>query len=230
MAKYLDSNGLAHLVGKIKATFSTKQHTHTIPTKSAKGVDTFSQGTLPTLGTAISITPVTSKTVVTGVTKKTVVTGGTTTEITPVASKTVVTGGSKTSIPNISVSNKNIPNVTNAGTAMSAVCTQGTLTITANTPATLGTAISVGSASAGTAIQAYTSLTTGDSVTEGDPVDVYTGLTTGDSVTVSTGASVNTGTAVSIPNVTGVGTLPSLTTESITVLNGNSTSAAEEPL
>ena len=110
-----------------------------------------------TAGTTTSITPVTSKTVVTGVTKK-----------------TVVTGGSTTNVPNISVSSKSIPNVTTAGTAS---YSNGVLTIT-NT--TLGTAISVGSASAGTAIAAYTSLTTGDSVT------------------VTTGASVTTGTAVTV--------------------------------
>lgn len=115
-----------------------------------------------TAGTTTSITPVTSKTVVTGVTKK-----------------TVVTGGSTTNIPNISVSSKSIPNVTAAGTAS---YSNGVLTIT-NT--TLGTAISVGSASAGTAIAAYTSLTTGDSVT----------VTTGASVTAGTAVTVKTGDA-----------------------------------
>lgn len=226
MAKYLDSNGLSHFMTLIKGVFSLKTHTHALSTTTKKGVDTFSAGTLPTLGTAISITPVTSKTVVTGVTKKTVVTGGTTTEITPVTGNTVVTGGSTTNVPNISVTSKSIPNVTSAGTAATAAVSGHKATFTNGTAPTLGTAISVGSASAGTAIKAYTSLTTGNAVTAGDPIDVYTGLTTGDSVTVSTGASVNTGTAVSIPNVTGVGTLPSLTTESITTLTSSTTGQA----
>ena len=87
-----------------------------------------------------------------------------------ITKKTVVTGGTKTAIPNISVTSKSIPNVTSAGTAATASVSTGTLTLTSGAAPTLGTAISVGSASAGTAIEAYTSLSTGDSVTIGTPV------------------------------------------------------------
>ena len=63
---------------------------------------------------------------------------------TAVTKKTVVTGGNKTAIPN----------VTSAGTAASASYSAGVVTFTNGTAPSLGTAI-----------QAYTSLTTGDSVT-----------------------------------------------------------------
>lgn len=93
-------------------------------------------------GTTTAITPVTSKTVVTGVTPNTVVTGGTTTDI---------------------------PNVTGVGTMFAASYDSGTetLTLTAGSPPTLGTAIAA-----------------------------YTGLSTDTSATVTTGASINTGTAI----------------------------------
>lgn len=227
MAKYLDSNGLSHFMTLIKGVFSLKTHTHSLFTTTKKGVDTFSAGTLPTLGTAISITPVTSKTVVTGVTKKTVVTGGDTTAIPNVTSVgTTPTLGTAFSIPNISVTSKSIPNVTSAGTAATASVSGHKATFTNGTAPTLGTAISVGSASAGTAFTVPNVTSVGTTPTLGTAIEAYTELTTGDSVTVSTGASVNTGTAVSIPNVTGVGTLPSLTTESITTLTSSTTGQA----
>jgi hypothetical protein len=40
------------------------------------------------------------------------------------------------------------------------------------------------------------SVTTGDSVTVGTAINAYTSLTTGDSVTVTTGDSVTVGTAI----------------------------------
>lgn len=124
-------------------------------------------GTFVTGGTKTSITPVTAKTVVTGVTKKTVVTGGTTTNITPVTKKTVVTGVTPATV------------VTSASGA-TASYSSGVLTIT--------------NGSFGTGASA--TVTTGDSVTTGTAVAAYTGLTTGDSVTVTTGDSVTAGTAV----------------------------------
>ena len=125
---------------------------------------------------------------------------GTAFTIPNISKKTVVTGGTKTAIPNISVSSKSIPNVTSVGTAASAAVSGGTLTISDGTAPTLGTAISVGSASAGAAIEAYTALTTGD--------------------------SVGVGTAFTVPNVTGVGTVPSLVTEDATTLTSATTGAA----
>lgn len=231
MTKYLDENGLLYFWQKIKNRFSAIGHTHTIGsttgdsvsvtagTKASLTTTTFtvpnvtnagsaatlgdplsipnvtSVGSAPTLGTAFTIPNISKKTVVTSVTKKTVVTGGTTTPI-----------------PNISVTSKSIPNVTNAGSAATATVSQGVLTITDGVAPTLGTAISVGSASAGTAIDAYTSLSTGDSVTVG----------TGDSVTVGTaftvpnvtsvGSAPTLGTPISVPNVTSVGSAPTLGT------------------
>lgn len=128
--------------------------------------------TVVTGGSTTSITPVTKKTVVTSVTKKTVVTGGDTTSITPVTSKTVVTSAS----------------------GATATYSAGKLTLTNGS---FGTGASVTS---GTAINAYTSLTTGDSVTvstgdsvtEGTAINAYTSLTTG--------ASVTSGTAVTVVN------------------------------
>lgn len=141
--------------------------------------------TVVTGGTTTSIAPVTKKTVVTGVTPATVVTGGTTTAITPVTSKTVVTGGSTTSIT--PVTSKTV--VTSASGATASV-SNGVLSLT---DGSFGTGASVTS---GTAVNAYTSLTTGDSVTAGTAVNAYTSLTTGAAATVTTGDSVTTGTAV----------------------------------
>lgn len=197
MAKYIDRDGLAHIFTVLKGYFSKKGHMHTVgkATQTIKAVKTWSAGSVPTLGTAFTIPNITKKTVVTGVTKKTVVTGGTTTDV-----------------PNISVTSKSIPNVTSAGSASSATVSEGVLTLVDSVAPTLGTAIAVGSASAGTAIKAYT------------------GLTTGDSVSVTTGDSVTVGTAFTVPNVTGVGSVPSLTTEDVTVVTGvdASTGAASE--
>ena len=213
MAKYIDSNGLSHFMTLIKSAFSLKTHVHSLPTTTKKGVDTFSQGTLPTLGTAFTIPNIGKKTVVTGVTKKTVVTGGTKTAIPNVSLGTAI------SIPNISVESKSIPNVTSAGTAASASVSGHKVTFTNGTAPTLGTAISVGSASAGTPISV-------PNTQLGTDIEAYTSLTTGDSVTVSTGDSVTVGTAFTVPNVTGVGTLPSLSTENIITLTGSTTGAA----
>lgn len=105
-----------------------------------------------TAGATTSITPVTKKTVVTGVTKKTVVTGGSTTDVPNISKKTVVTSAS----------------------GATAAYANGILTITNG------------------------SFGTGDSVTVGTAIKAYTSLTTGDSVTVTTGDSVTTGTAVTV--------------------------------
>lgn len=227
MAKYIDSNGLSHLMTLIKNAFSVKSHTHSLPTTTKKGVDTFSQGTLPSLGTAFTIPNISKKTVVTGVTKKTVVTGGTKTAIPVIDSVgSAPTLGTAFTIPNISVSTKSIPNVTSAGTAASASVSSHKVTFTNGTAPTLGTAISVGSASAGTAFTVPNVTSVGAAPTLGDDIEAYTALTTGDSVSVSTGDSVTVGTAFTVPNVTGVGTLPTLSTETITTLTGSTTGAA----
>ena len=111
--------------------------------------------------------------------------GSTNNTLKPVTAKTVVTGGTTTDIPNISVTSQTIPNVTSVGSAATATVTNGALVITDGIAPTLGTEISVGSASEGTAIKAYTSLTTGDSVD----------VTTGDSVTLGSAVTVKTGDA-----------------------------------
>lgn len=172
MAKYLDSNGLSHVFTMLKGVFSAKTHRHSVGSSSgtAKVVDNWSAGSM---GTAFTIP---------NISKKTVVTGGTTTDV-----------------PNISVTSKSIPNVTSAGSASSATVSQGVLTLVDSVAPTLGTAISVGSASAGTAIKAYTGLTTGDSVTVGTAFTVpnvvsLPGLTT-TNMTVVTGVDANTGAA-----------------------------------
>lgn len=227
MAKYIDSNGLSHLMTLIKGAFSVKTHTHSLPTTTSKGVDTFSQGTLPTLGTAFTIPNISKKTVVTSVTKKTVVTGGTKTGIPNVTDVgSTPTLGTAFTIPNISVSTKSIPNVTSAGTAASASVSGHKVTFTNGTAPTLGTAISVGSASAGTAFTVPNITSVGSAPTLGTEIEAYTALTTGDSVTVGTGDSVTVGTAFAVPNVTGVGTLPSLSTENIITLTGSTTGQA----
>ena len=109
-------------------------------------------------GTAISADDITAWTTNTPtvVTKKTVVTGGTTTSITPVTSKTVVT----------------------AASGATAAYSAGVLTLTN------GSFSTGASVTAGTAVQAYTSLTTGDSV----------------SVTAGKAASLSY-TSRSIPNI-----------------------------
>lgn len=227
MAKYIDSNGLSHFMTLLKSAFSLKTHTHGLSTTTKKGVDTFSQGTLPTLGTAFTIPNISKKTVVTGVTKKTVVTGGTKTAIPVIDSLgSAPTLGTAFTIPNISVSSKSIPNVTSAGTAATASVSGHKVTFTNGTAPTLGTAISVGSASAGTAFTVPNVTSVGSAPTFGDDIEAYTSLSTGDSVTVSTGDSVTVGTAFTVPNVTGVGTLPSLSTEDITTLTSSTTGQA----
>ena len=219
MAKYLDSNGLSHFMGILKGLL----HKHSISdgnftTTSVPNVT--SVGSAPTLGTAFTIPNISKKTVVTGatmtdldtlVTPGTPPTLGTAFTIPNISKKTVVTGGSKTGIPN----------VTSAGSAASASVSGHKATFTNGVAPTLGTAI-----------QAYTTLNTGDSVTVGtaftvpnvtsvgtaatvDPdVKVCTAVTTGDSVTV--------GTAFTVPNVTSVGSAPTLGTAK-TVLTGVNT-------
>lgn len=210
MAKYIDSNGLSHFMTLIKSAFSLKTHVHSLPTTTKKGVDTFSQGTLPTLGTAFTIP---------NISKKTVVTGGTKTAIPVIDSVgSAPTLGTAFTVPNISVSSKSIPNVTSAGTAASASVSGHKVTFTNGTPPTLGTAISVGSASAGTAFTIPNVTSVGSAPTFGEDIEAYTSLSTGD--------SVNVGTAFTVPNVTGVGTLPSLSTENITTLTSSTTGQA----
>ena len=109
-------------------------------------------------GTAIPADDITAWTTntPTSVTKKTVVTGGTTTAITPVTSKTVVTSAS----------------------GATASYSAGTLTLTNG------------------------SFDTGASVTTGTAVNAYTSLTTGDSVDVTPGTAASLSyTAKSIPNI-----------------------------
>jgi hypothetical protein len=129
----------------------------TTASTAAKGNHTHSftpAGTIAvqTAGSTTSITPATKKTVVTGVTKKTVVIGGSTTDVPNISKKTVVTSAS-------------------GATAAVANCV---LTITNG------------------------SFGTGDSVTVGTAIKAYTSLTTGDSVDVTTGDSITTGTAVTV--------------------------------
>ena len=191
MAKYLDYSGLSHFLAKLQLL----THRHTLPTTTNKAVDTWSAGTLPTLGTAISVGSASAGTPIT-VGSATL---GTPTSITPVTKKTVVTGGSKTSIPN----------VTAAGSAAAASVSNGILTLTDGVAPTLGTAI-----------EAYTTLSTGDSVTEGTAVSVP-------DVTVTEVSVPNISvSSVSVPNVTSVGTAPSLTTENVKVLTDDYTGYA----
>lgn len=110
------------------------------------------------VGTAISADDITAWTTNTPtvVTKKTVVTGGTTTSITPVTSKTVVT----------------------AASGATAVYSAGVLTLTNG------------------------NFSTGASVTTGTAVQAYTSLTTGDSVSVTAGKAASLSyTSKSIPNI-----------------------------
>lgn len=134
----------------------------------------------PVTVSTTSITPVTKKTVVTSVTKKTVVTGGSTTAVPNISKKTVVTEASVPANIGTSVSKTAIATsaVSSEVLDLSAVLTNVTLSTTA------------------------ASVTTGDSVTVGTAINAYTSLTTGDSVDVSTGDSVTTGTAVTV--VTGI--------------------------
>lgn len=177
MAKYLDEPGLIHFMTLIKTAISNvsttliaRTHRHSI------GKSTGSSATV-TAGTAASLST-TTKTFVTSASKLTM---GTAASITPVTKKTVVTGGSKTSIPNVtSVGSAptlgtafSIPNVTSMTDASvsghTLVITDGTLGTNFSVP----NVTSAGSApTLGTAIQAYTSLTTGDSVTTGTAVSV----------------------------------------------------------
>ena len=162
--------------------------------------------TVVTGGSTTAIPNISKKTVVTGVTKKTVVTGGSTTNIPNITKKTVVTGGSTTAVPNISkktvvtgVTKKTV--VTSASGATAAI-SKGLLTLTD------------GSFSTGDSC----TVTTGDSVTVGTAINAYTSLTTGSACTVTAGTAASlTTTTHTIPNVTGVGTKPSLTVTSTRV-------------
>lgn len=158
-------------------------------------------------GTAIAADDITnwSTNVPTQVTAKTVVTS-----VTPA---TVVTGGSKTNIPNVTgvgtlpslaYTSRTVGSASgwSAGTAATATYSNGILTISNGTAPTLTitntscddiTSWSSGTLpTLGTAIGAYTSLTTGTAAT----------VSTGDSVTVSKGqAATLSYTARSIPNI-----------------------------
>ena len=101
------------------------------------------------------------------------ITAWTTNTPTAVTSKTVVTGGSTTDVPNISKKT-----VVTAATAATASYANGVLTISNG------------------------SVTTGDSVTVGTAIKAYTSLTTGASVTVTAGTAASLSyTARSIPNI-----------------------------
>ena len=192
--------------------------------------------TVVTGGTTTNITPVTKKTVVTSVTPATVVTGGTTTDVPNVSKKTVVTsvtpatvvtGGTTTDVPNVTgvgtlpslaYTARSVGSASNwsAGTAATAAYANGILTITDGTAPSLSittvscddiTSWSSGTLpSVGTAIKAYTSLTTGaaaavqtgDSITLGTAIKAYTALTTGAAAAVQTGDSVTTGTSIAV--------------------------------
>lgn len=126
-------------------------------------------------------TAVTKKTVVTSATFNTVVTGGSTTAVPNISKKTVVTGVTKKTV------------VTSASGA-TASYSNGILTITDGSFST-GDSCTVttgDSVTVGTAINAYTSLTTGASGS----------ATTGDSCTVTAGTAASLSyTARSIPNI-----------------------------
>lgn len=181
MAKYIDSNGLSHLIGKIKATFSVKSHTHPITS---------------TTGDSVTVTPGTAASLTT-----------TNLSIPNISKKTVVTGGTKTAIPNVTDVGEpptlgtafTIPNV-GKKTVVTGV-TKKTV-VTGVTKKTVVTSISPMSAT----VSDGNLLLTADSATTGDSVTV----STGDSVTVSTGDSVTLGTAFTVPNVTSVGSAPTL--------------------
>lgn len=227
MAKYLDNDGLSHLLAKLRLTFSKIGHTHSItPTTGSSA--TVTAGTAASLTTTnVSIPNISSKTVVTGVTKKTVVTGGTTTNVRVVADAgSTPTLGTDFTVPNISVTNKSIPNVTSAGTAATASVSAGVLTITNGTAPTLGTAISVGSASAGTAFT-IPNVTSVGSLPTLLGLAVYTDLETGDSVDVSTGASITVGTATTAKAVdTFTPNTPTAVTPKTVVTGVSSTNAS----
>ena len=167
-------------------------------------IGTTSVGSAST-GTAITADDITSWTTntPTAVTKKTVVTSAT--------FNTVVTGGSKTSIPNISkktvvtgVTKKTV--VTSAGGATASYA-NGILTLTDGAFST-GDSCTVttgDSVTVGTAIEAYTSLTTGESGS----------CTTGDSCTVTAGTAATLKyTARSIPNISVTSTTVATATSS----------------
>lgn len=130
---------------------------------------------------------------------------------------TVVTGGTTTNIPNIS--KKTV--VTSASGASASVA-NGVLTLT-NGSFSTGDSVTVG-----TAIAAYTSLstgaagsaTTGDSVTTGTAVAAYTSLSTGKSGSATTGdsVSVTNGTAASLSYT--ARSIPNISVSSKTVVTG----------
>lgn len=200
---------------------------------------TWTDGTKPTRasktvvigGSTTSIPTITAKSVVNSVTFNNVITGGSTTAFKPVTKKTVVTGGSTTSIYTPAAKS-----VVTSATATSASYSSGILYIT-NGSFTTGNSIDFSSE----AVNVYTSLTTGDSVTEGNELSVYTSLTTStagsatlaDSINIDTSNTTTVYTSLntsSIYEITGVGTMPTLsyttsninsyvTTTSVTVLN-----------
>jgi len=165
MAKYLDSNGLSHLMTLIKTALSGKSatgHTHPIgnPTTGAAASVTAgtaaslstntvsipnvtSVGSAPTLGTAFSIPNITKKTVVTSHTamSATVASNSNVLVITKDSSSTgdSVTEGTAFSVPNVT----SVGSAPTLGTAISIkeVDTFTANTPTAVTPATVVTAI-----------------------------------------------------------------------------------------
>lgn len=211
MAKYLDENGLQHFMSLIKTgianvstTLIARTHRHTIGSSTGSAASV-------TAGTAASLST-TTKTFVTSASKLTM---GTAKPIKPITKKTVVTGGSTTSIPNISVAAATTDtvkgvNVFTANTPSSASVSSHKFTITNGTAASLTTTnktftTDATKAIAGTAIDAYTSLTTGDSVTEGTEIsvpqftvaDAATGTVKGvDTFTANTPTAVTPATVV----------------------------------
>ena len=167
-------------------------------------IGTTSVGSAST-GSAITADDITSWTTntPTAVTKKTVVTSAT--------FNTVVTGGSKTSIPNISkktvVTGVTKKTVVTSASGATASYANGILTLT---DGAFGTGDSC-------------TVTTGDSVTVGTAIEAYTSLTTGESGSCITGDSctVTAGTAAtlkytarSIPNISVTSTTVATATSS----------------
>ena len=207
MGKYLDKPGLTYYHGLLKNLFQDKtsysSHKHTFQKKT---------------GTSGSAT--TGTVSIPNITKKTVVLSGDKTQIPNISveSKSIPNVTSAGSAPTLGTP-FSIPNVTSAGSAATFEVTDDVLVITSGSAPTLGTnfsvpnvtdvgaaptlgtAIQVGSATAGTPIEAYTSLTTGDSITVGASTDVtvVTGATfntvvTNVDTTISGGTTVNTST------------------------------------
>ena len=129
MAKYLDSNGLSHFMTLIKSAFSVKTHTHSI-TPTTGAACSVTPGSAASLSTnTVTITPVTSKTVVTGVTpmSATVSSGECTLVITADSASTgdSVNNGTAVSIKEVDTFTANTPTAVTANTVVTGVSATG---------------------------------------------------------------------------------------------------------